>query len=85
KREVPLFDDYIIARKIPTVRFHPDVTCPHCQKAYDWEFEVASLILGNRRMGTLPMKIKLLCQQILMTRVTPRILPSLDFHGTGND
>jgi hypothetical protein len=44
RREVPLFDDYIIARKTPTVRYHPDVTCPRCKKLYDWEIEVASLI-----------------------------------------
>jgi len=50
KREVPLFDDYVIARKIPTARFHPDVTCPHCQKAYDWEIEVASLIADPAMM-----------------------------------
>jgi adenine-specific DNA methylase len=44
RREVPLFDDYIIARKTPTVRYHADVTCPRCKKVYDWEIEVASLI-----------------------------------------
>jgi adenine-specific DNA methylase len=49
-REIPLFDDYIIARKTPSVRFHPDVTCSHCQKAYDWEFEVASLIADPAMM-----------------------------------
>jgi len=44
RREVPLFDDYIVARKTPTVRYHPDVACPRCKKPYDWEIEVASLI-----------------------------------------
>jgi adenine-specific DNA methylase len=44
KREVPLFGDFIIARKTPTVRYHPDVTCLHCRKVYDWEIEVGSLI-----------------------------------------
>ena len=50
KREVPLFDDYIIARKTPTIRYHPDVTCPHCRKIYDWEIEVASLIADPAMM-----------------------------------
>ncbi|MBM4322260.1 MAG: DUF1156 domain-containing protein [Deltaproteobacteria bacterium] len=44
KQQVPLFEDYIIARKTPSVRYHHDVTCPHCKKVYDWEIEVASLI-----------------------------------------
>jgi putative DNA methylase len=50
KREVPLFDDYIIARKTPSVRFHPDAICPHCQKVYDWEIEIASLIADPAMM-----------------------------------
>jgi adenine-specific DNA methylase len=50
RREVPLFGDYIIARKTPTVRYHPDVTCPHCRKIYDWEIEVASLIANPAMM-----------------------------------
>jgi hypothetical protein len=29
-REVPLFKDYIIARKAPSVRYHPDAACPQC-------------------------------------------------------
>ncbi|MFH1122263.1 MAG: DNA methyltransferase, partial [Pseudomonadota bacterium] len=43
-KEVPLFKDYIIARKTPSVRYNQDVTCPHCRKTFDWEIEVASLI-----------------------------------------
>lgn len=31
-REVPLFKDYIIAKKFPSVRYFRDVTCPHCNK-----------------------------------------------------
>ena len=50
RREVPLFDDYIIARKTPTVRYYPDVTCPQCKKLYDWEIEVASLIADPAMM-----------------------------------
>ena len=50
KRQVPLFEDYIIARKTPSIRYHPDVTCPHCKKVYDWEIEVASLIADPAMM-----------------------------------
>lgn len=50
KREVPLFDDYIIAHKAPSVQYHPDVTCPHCIKIYDWEIAVASLIADPTMM-----------------------------------
>ncbi len=50
KRESPLFDDYIIAYKAPSVRYHPDVTCPHCGKIYDWEIEVVSLIADPAMM-----------------------------------
>jgi len=50
RREVPLFDDYIIARKTPTIRYHPDVTCRKCKKQFDWEIEVASLIADPAMM-----------------------------------
>jgi len=50
KRQVPLFEDYIIAKKTPSIRYHHDVTCPHCKKVYDWEMEVASLIADPAMM-----------------------------------
>ena len=50
KRQVPLFEDYIIARKTHSVRYHHDATCPHCKKVYDWEIEVASLIADPAMM-----------------------------------
>ncbi|MDI6755399.1 MAG: DNA methyltransferase [Thermodesulfobacteriota bacterium] len=50
KKEVPLFDDYIIAHKSPSVQYHPDVTCPNCGKIYDWEIEVGSLIADPEMM-----------------------------------
>ncbi len=50
RREVPLFDDYIIARKTPTIRYHSDITCPRCKKQYDWEIEAASLIADPAMM-----------------------------------
>jgi adenine-specific DNA methylase len=43
KKQVPLFNDYIIAHKEPSIRYH-DTKCPHCQKGFDWEIEPASLI-----------------------------------------
>jgi putative DNA methylase len=53
-KEVPLFKDYIIARKTPSVRYNPDVTCPHCKKTFDWEIEVASLIAEPSLMVSAP-------------------------------
>ena len=42
--EVPLFGDYIVAQKKPSVRFWRDVRCPKCKKTFDWEAEPATLI-----------------------------------------
>jgi len=53
-KEVPLFKDYIIARKTPSVRYNQDVTCPHCKKTFDWEIEVASLIAEPSLMVSAP-------------------------------
>ncbi|HLE25736.1 MAG TPA: DNA methyltransferase [Thermodesulfobacteriota bacterium] len=44
KKEVPLFSDYIIAAKSPSIRYNRDVECPECKKTFDWEIEPASLI-----------------------------------------
>ncbi len=44
KKEIPLFSDYIIANKSPSIRYSPDVECPECGKSFDWEIESASLI-----------------------------------------
>ena len=44
KKEVPLFSDYIIAAKSPSIRYNRDVECPECGKKFDWEIEPASLI-----------------------------------------
>jgi len=44
KKEVPLFSDYIIAAKSPSIRYNRDVECPECGKRFDWEIEPASLI-----------------------------------------
>jgi hypothetical protein len=50
RRHVPLFEDFIIARKSPSIRYHHDVACSHCQKVYDWEIEFASLIADPAMM-----------------------------------
>ena len=44
KKEVPLFSDYLIAQKSPSIRHHRDCTCPKCGRTFDWEVEPASLI-----------------------------------------
>ncbi len=43
-KQVPLFGDYLVAAKQPSIRYYQDVSCPECQKTFDWEIEPASLI-----------------------------------------
>ena len=50
KKEIPLFSDYIVAQKSPSIRYHQDVNCPKCNKTFDWEVETASLIAEKRLM-----------------------------------
>jgi hypothetical protein len=45
KREVPLFTDYIITQNAPKIRYHRDAICPDCRKTFDWEVDLASLIV----------------------------------------
>lgn len=54
RREVPLFKDYIIAQKAPTIRYHRDAMCQACRKTFDWEVEVASLIAEPALMVNAP-------------------------------
>ena len=49
KKSVPLFGD-VVAAKSPTIRYHPDCTCPRCQKQFDWEIEPAAQIADPRLM-----------------------------------
>ncbi|MFA7233703.1 MAG: hypothetical protein WC076_06305 [Terrimicrobiaceae bacterium] len=49
-RQVPLFSDYIVAAKSPSIRFVPDCECPKCKKRFDWEIEPAALIADPRLM-----------------------------------
>lgn len=44
KKEVPLFRNYIIAQKSPSIKYIPDYECPRCRKTFDLEVELASLI-----------------------------------------
>jgi adenine-specific DNA methylase len=43
-KRVPLFKDYLIAQKNPSIRYFRDVTCPRCHKTFDWEVEPAALV-----------------------------------------
>ena len=45
----PLFSDYIIAQKKPSIRFFPDCQCPKCKNKFDWEIDPASLV-GNLKL-----------------------------------
>ena len=44
KKEVPLFRDYVIAAKQPSIRYYRDARCPRCKKSFDWEIEPAALV-----------------------------------------
>ncbi len=43
-KQVPLFSDYLVAAKQPSIRYYQDASCPKCHKTFDWEIEPASLI-----------------------------------------
>ena len=47
RKEVPLFNNYIIAKKSPTIRYVPDHKCSNCKKEFDLDLEPASLIAEN--------------------------------------
>jgi putative DNA methylase len=51
KKQVPLFSDYLVAQKLPSIRFFGDARCPHasCGKTFDWEIEPAALV-GDKRL-----------------------------------
>jgi adenine-specific DNA methylase len=48
--EVPLFSDYMIAQRKPSIRYWRDVRCPKCKKTFDWETEPATLIAEPKLM-----------------------------------
>jgi len=55
KKQVPLFKDYIIAKKSPSIRYIPEYHCPHCKKTFDLEIESASLIAEKSLMMENPL------------------------------
>ena len=50
KKEVPLFSDYIIAKKSPSIRYLPDYECIKCKKTFDLDMDRASLIAETSLM-----------------------------------
>lgn len=50
RKQVPLFTDYILANKSPSIRFHPDCECPRCKKSFDWELEPAAMVADPSSM-----------------------------------
>lgn len=54
KHSTPLFPDYIIAQKKPSIRYHPDCECPKCSNKFDWEVDPASLVGNLKLMANSP-------------------------------
>lgn len=54
RKPVPLFSDYIIAMKSPTVRYLPDYKCNSCSKEFDLDIGRASLISEETLMANNP-------------------------------
>ncbi len=50
RKQVPLFSDYVVAAKSPSIRYYPDCKCPKCDANFDWEVEPAALIADPRLM-----------------------------------
>lgn len=51
RKEVPLFPNYIIAKKSPSIRYVPNYQCAKCKKTLDMELERASLIAEELLMA----------------------------------
>ena len=51
-KQVPLFSDYLVSQKSPSIRFWRDVRCPKCKKRFDWELEPAALVGQTALMQT---------------------------------
>jgi putative DNA methylase len=51
RKQVPLFPNYLVAQKTPSIRYYGDVRCPDpkCGKKFDWEIEPAALV-GEARL-----------------------------------
>ncbi len=54
KTLVPLFSEYVIAQKSPSIRYWRDTCCPRCQKTFDWEVEPATLVAERDVMISSP-------------------------------
>lgn len=54
KKQVPLFSDYLVAQKSPSIRFFSDAGCPHasCGKTFDWEIEPVAMVGEEQLMLT---------------------------------
>ena len=50
RKEAPLFSDYIIAQKSPSIRYLPDYECTKCKKTFDLDMDRASLIAETSLM-----------------------------------
>lgn len=50
KKLVPLFTDYVVAHKSPSIRYHADCMCPECKRKFDWDVEPAALVSDPRLM-----------------------------------
>ncbi len=50
RKQFPLFSDYVVATKRPSIRYYPDCKCPKCDADFDWEVEPAALIADPRLM-----------------------------------
>jgi adenine-specific DNA methylase len=50
KKEVPLFPNYIIAKKSPSIRYYVDCECPECKKSCDLDIDRASLVAEQSLM-----------------------------------
>lgn len=50
RKQIPLFSDYVVAAKSPSIFYYPDCACPKCRKTFDWEIEPATLIADPRLM-----------------------------------
>lgn len=51
RKEVPLFPNYIIAKKSPSIRYVSDYQCTKCKKTFDMDSERASLIAEESLMA----------------------------------
>jgi len=50
RKQVPLFSDYVVASKNPSIFYYPDCACPKCHRKFDWEIEPAALVADPRLM-----------------------------------